>query len=346
MDEHERTMVFANRAMALIETFKLPVTPRIYEFCYAYATGEYPSLSHIFNDLLSRRARVDNETIEEIGARYVSPGGLEDQVYSVGVRVAHEVDRVLGALQTIITTMGASSGDFAQSTDSIEAARRRNALVAVVEKMMRSADVIDHEKRVLETQLDASNSEIHELREQLHHIRTAAMTDPLTELPNRKAFRRFLDEALIRTADRGGPLCLALCDIDGLKAFNDAWGLDRGDQVLRLVAMEMKHKVEKLGIVARATGPQFALLMPFSSVPAARTVSDQIRTAVMQREITIRSTNQKLGRVSISFGVASARPGDTADALIARAGLPQLGEVPRPQPRGLRGRSGAGRPDG
>lgn len=318
-DEHERTMVFANRAIALIKALKLPVTPRIYEFCYAYATGEYPSLSHIFNDLINSRAAVHQDEIEQIGARYVSPGGLEDQVYTVGMRVAHEVNNVLASLESIIATMDSCSGDFALAEDTIEAARRRNALAAVVQQMMQSADRIDSEKRVLETQLNASNCEIHELRDQLQNIRAAAMTDPLTELPNRKAFKRFLQEALVRTAERRGPLCLALGDLDGLKGFNEAWGLDRGDQVMRLVAGEMKQKVEKLGIVARSAGPQFAVMMPFSTIIAARTVLDQIRTAVMQREITIRSTNQKLGKVSISFGLVSSRPGDSADGLIARA---------------------------
>lgn len=318
-DEHDRTMVFADRAMVLIKAFKLPATPRIYEFCYAYATGEYPSLSHIFDGLLSRRAAVDKDEIEEIGARYVSPTGLDDQIYSVGLRVAHEVDRVLTSLGTVIAAMDACSPDFDLAEDRIEAARRRNALVTLVEQMMRSANTIDQETRILDTRLNASNCEIHELRDELQAIRTAAMTDPLTELPNRTACRGFLEEALVRTHERRGPLCLALGDLDGLTAFNDAWGLDRGDQVMRLVAAEMKQKVEKLGIVARAAGPQFAILMPFSTANAARTVLEQIRTAVMQREVKIRTTNENLGRVSISFGLANARPGDSADTLTARA---------------------------
>src|SRR6202008_4420094 len=46
----ERTALFTHRSMALIKPLKLPATPRIYEFCYAYATGEYPSLNAAIND--------------------------------------------------------------------------------------------------------------------------------------------------------------------------------------------------------------------------------------------------------------------------------------------------------
>ena len=48
--EHERSAVLAHRAMALIKALKLPADPRIYEFCYAYATGDYPSLNLVINE--------------------------------------------------------------------------------------------------------------------------------------------------------------------------------------------------------------------------------------------------------------------------------------------------------
>ncbi len=56
-------MVFADRAMNLIKALRLPVSPRIYELCYAYGTGEYPSLNLAINDLLNRRVAVGGDQI-------------------------------------------------------------------------------------------------------------------------------------------------------------------------------------------------------------------------------------------------------------------------------------------
>jgi diguanylate cyclase len=128
-----------------------------------------------------------------------------------------------------------------------------------------------------------------------------------------------LAKAIRKAAERGTSLCLAMGDIDGFTAFSETWGYDRGDQVLRLVAAEMKQKVAKAGTVVRSGGAQFAVILLGMSVNDAGAIAENVRRAVMKREVTIRSTGQKLGRVGISFGIASARGNDTGDSLAARA---------------------------
>ena len=115
--------------------------------------------------------------------------------------------------------------------------------------------------------------------------------------------------------------CLMLCDIDDFKKFNDAWGHLTGDQVLGLVAAELRHKIVNTGMVARLGGAQFAITLPGTQLEVARAVADQIRCAVMSRDITMRSTNQRLGRVSLSFGVAASHVNETPDMLQDRASL-------------------------
>src|SRR5258706_11995569 len=95
--EDDRSMVFAHRAMALIKALKVPATPRIYEFCYAYATGEYPSLNLVVNDLLTRRVAVGDATIKQIGAKYIPQSDNGERVDNVGLRVKQVINEVLGA---------------------------------------------------------------------------------------------------------------------------------------------------------------------------------------------------------------------------------------------------------
>jgi diguanylate cyclase len=318
-DERGRTAVFANRAIALIKALKLPASPRIYELCYAYGTGEYPSLNLVINDLLNRRVAVRGEQIEQIGARYLPSKDHHERFDKVGQHVNKVIGRVLGSLGNIIEDEQAFAADLAQSPERLTAAENRTVLVGEIRNMIQSASFIGEQQRSLEEKLSASIDEINDLRDQLQKIRSAAVTDPLTGLPNRISFERSLEKAIADTTGRNAPLCLALCDIDDFKKFNDAWGHLTGDQVLCLVASEVKHRVGKAGTVARLGGAQLACIMPDAVLDDVRARADQIRSTVMARDITIKSTNQRLGRVRVSVGVAAARPGDSPETLVFRA---------------------------
>jgi diguanylate cyclase len=115
------------------------------------------------------------------------------------------------------------------------------------------------------------------------------------------------------------PLSLLMFDIDHFKSFNDAYGHLTGDQVLRQVAMSLKHIVRAHDITARFGGEEFAVMLPTTTLRQALTIADQIRRAVMAKELKKKSTGKILGRVTISVGVSMLRPGDDTDALIERA---------------------------
>jgi diguanylate cyclase len=101
--------------------------------------------------------------------------------------------------------------------------------------------------------------------------------------------------------------------------FNDTWGHQTGDQVLRLVAMTLKSNIKGKDIAARYGGEEFAAVLPSTDLEGAVIVADNIRKAIQAKELLKRSTNEKLGRITASFGVALFRRGDTSASLIERA---------------------------
>src|SRR6202011_5642207 len=107
--------------------------------------------------------------------------------------------------------------------------------------------------------------------------------------------------------------------VDNFKAFNDKFGHLTGDQVLRLVAMSMEHNVKGRDIAARYGGEEFAIALPQTTLASAIAVADHIRRAVMNKELMKRSSGERLGRVTISIGVALLRPTDTPQSLLERA---------------------------
>lgn len=312
-------MAVADRAMDRIRTLKLPATPRTYEIWYAYSTGHYPTLNHAVDDMLARRGVVSGSTLDQLGTQYISRGGLVEQVDAVGSRVANQIGNVIAAIDTTLGTASACAQDFALVDDTLASARDRNALVAAVEKMASAAGNLQDDRRRMEGQLNASRLEISQLRQELTTIRSASLTDPLTGLVNRKSFAHALQKAMTAAAQRREPLSVIMADIDHFRQFNETFGHQTGDQVLRLVALEIRQAVTERAIVARYGGEEFAVILPNSKLDAAHALADHVRRAIMSRDIVSRSTGRNLGRFTVSFGIASMSEGDSPERLISRA---------------------------
>ncbi len=110
-----------------------------------------------------------------------------------------------------------------------------------------------------------------------------------------------------------------MCDVDHFKAVNDAYGHPIGDDVLRLIASTVKRLVRAQDTAARYGGEEFAVVLPDAPLAEATNIAKRICEAVADREIIIRSTGQRVGRVTISIGAALLAQGEGARGLIERA---------------------------
>src|SRR5437879_10755969 len=107
----------------------------------------------------------------------------------------------------------------------------------------------------------------HEILEVLEH---RSVTDPLTGLFNRYHFEATLKREAARCLRHRSPLSLLLLDVDGLKAVNDRWGHQRGDQMLARVAGAIRDSLRGCDTASRYGGDEFAVLRPDTDARAAR----------------------------------------------------------------------------
>ncbi|MCS6800478.1 MAG: PAS domain S-box protein [Chloroflexota bacterium] len=137
------------------------------------------------------------------------------------------------------------------------------------------------------------------LRERLRH---QSVRDPLTDLFN----RRYLEEALRleerRAARSARGLALMMLDIDHFKSFNDQFGHDAGDLVLREFGKLLRSQIRGGDIACRFGGEEFTLILPEISARDARTRAEHLRAAVAAMRLTFRG--QPLGALTCSIGVA------------------------------------------
>lgn len=317
-DEHERTMAFCEIALGQIRALRQPATPRNYEIWYAYATGYQPSLNQKINELLSQNGSLSESDIENVYDTYLAPTRLTDKINNVGSKVMGEIEQVMAMIDAAAGSASSYTESLAGMSEAIGASDR-DGLRAIVEGLVATAKEMEESNQKLEERLSASKLEINELQVNLEAVRTESLTDPLTQLANRKFFDTTLQEAIDFSRDNDEPLSLMMTDIDHFKKFNDTFGHLTGDQVLRLVAMSVKQNVKGQDTAARYGGEEFAVILPNTVLRSAITVADHIRRAVMTKELMKRSTGEHLGRVTISIGVAALQPGDTPASLIDRA---------------------------
>jgi diguanylate cyclase len=319
LDEHQRTLAFAEVALGQIKSLRQSAVPRNYEIWYVYATGYNAALNKIINETLARHGKLTEADLDQIYETYLSQLRATDRIDKVGARVISEIDEVM----TLITDALGMTTEFGKSLDGatadLVAARDRDGILTVVNALVKSTQDMRENNKILENRLIGSKQEVANLQQSLEAIRAETLTDPLTGLGNRKYFDRAIEDAVKSAVKNGEPLSLLMFDIDHFKSFNDNYGHLTGDQVLRLVAMSLKATIKGQDITARYGGEEFAVVLPNTALRQALTVADHIRRAVMSKELKKKSTGEILGRVTISVGVSMLQGGDDTDSLIERA---------------------------
>jgi len=168
--------------------------------------------------------------------------------------------------------------------------------------------------RSAEQALDAATGEARALRAKLDRARAEANHDVLTGLPNRRAFEAHYDE---RKA-AGGPMAIAICDIDHFKSINDSHGHSVGDRVLKAVAEVMRTECHS-HLVARLGGEEFVMLFSGIGTSEARDLVEQARQKLGSRNLRVRETDRPIGVVTFSAGITNCAEGESRETALGRA---------------------------
>ncbi|QFZ92361.2 sensor domain-containing diguanylate cyclase [Synechococcus elongatus] len=149
-------------------------------------------------------------------------------------------------------------------------------------------------------------------------LRQENLRDPLTGLFNRRYLQEFFEQELSRAKRNGDNIGILLLDIDHFKRFNDEFGHDAGDVVLKQVSRALLNQVRASDVVCRFGGEEIAILMPGANIEVSARKADQIRQAIA--ELVIDYRDQTLPPLTVSIGVtAFPDSGITGDALLKAA---------------------------
>jgi diguanylate cyclase len=314
----EREQGYARTALALMTECEVPATPENFELFYAYASGEAQALVQVMGAHIAARKPFTPEMLLDLRLRCLSSARNARAMDNFGADVGDVINSVLTKLesagrQTIAyqDTLSAASGALGGAAPG--------DLRLLVNSLITATREMEQRTKSLESELQQSSEQVRDLRTALDDVRKESLTDPLTGIANRKAF----DDAMRAVMAQGGgereAATLLLCDIDHFKKFNDSFGHQTGDQVLRLVANCLAENVKGRDTAARYGGEEFAVLLRGTGLADATRVAEQIRQTVESKKLVKKSTGEVLGSITISIGVAEFAANEAGEAVIRRA---------------------------
>ncbi len=287
---------------------QLDPTPDNYDLAWQYRAAVNARLVAAVRAELESTGAISPDAAERIFAESAGPVSA--------AALAAMADRMQAQVEEIARVAHASGADATEFADTLETQCRDGAPVDAIWVLARSMVA---RTRVAAAQLRRSTRELKSLRATLAEAQHCADTDPLTELSNRRAFKRLLEAALLTAQEGGTALALAFCDIDHFKALNDTHGHDTGDRVLRFVATLLTRHFKRPAIVGRFGGEEFVVMFPGLSATAAIDRVDQCRADLETRRLVSVRDERRLGKVTFSAGVAEAAPGEEVASLLGRA---------------------------
>lgn len=310
----------AERAIAGLKAAGLTASPRNIELWFQFSEGRNPALARDFHKVTQADGKILQGDADALYDAHVLKQGLSRDVIDLIQRFEDEMMKIADVVET---TGANASGNSEKlrflSTELKRSASGNPAIGALMDSVLSVAKSVREANERLEDQLAKSSDEVVTLRRNIENIQQEAMLDPLTGVKNRKTFDTEILRLMRDATDAGQPLALIMADVDHFKQFNDRWGHQTGDHVLRLVADVMNANIKGADVLARYGGEEFAIILPGTTLSNAVMLADRIRKAVESRRLKKRRTDEDLGVVTLSMGAALLRWNDNVDSFVERA---------------------------
>ena len=315
----EATRAHASSAMELMAEHDVPPNPKNFAVWYSYCTRQHPELDRAIDGILEKNEPLTTERSEEIYAAYFSADNTADAIRDA----SRKIQAALAQILEFVGEAGQETAHYGQVLEDfsgkLSGGPKIEDLRDLVDGVLGETRKMEECSRKVESHLRASTTEVVTLRQRIETVQQEALTDALTGIANRKSFDKSLRDAVREVEEKETQMCLLMTDIDHFKSFNDNWGHQLGDQVLKLVAKTLVECIKGRDIAARYGGEEFAVILPQTRLTHAVTVAENIRAALATKKVVKRATGEELGTITMSVGAALYRPGEPLGQLVQRA---------------------------
>lgn len=309
----------STKAITQMTTHQVLPTPENYHLWFTYAGNYDLGLRKIVDKLISDKTPINEVISEKLYRKFFSQDAEKKAIAQAGDGFKAEITKIMTILKDAGKDTSSHAGSLTSHIEKLSDFEGSEALKDIIKLVVQDMDNISEQTQKLEKQLEESTDKIDGLKSNLENARIEGRTDALTNIGNRKYFDEKL-LGLIETANENKEgFCLIISDIDFFKKFNDTFGHQIGDQVLKVVAHVLKTATSTAGTPYRYGGEEFVILVPNSSLDEATKLAHQIKLAISTKSIKNKNTGQDFGKITMSFGVAQFTKNEIPASIIQRA---------------------------
>lgn len=314
-EETREAAELLKQAVPLMVRHDIPPNPIHYALWYTYSQGKQPDLNRRLDKIVKDFDAFPPDSAVKLFRDFIIRGELEEARAG-----QQQVIELVDDIETDVSRSVVGSTVYQQSLEAGLAALHDpiiDDLPSVLNDLHQSTQMMHDQQEQFLYRLRAAQAEIHTLRLQLERAQMAATLDSLTQVFNRHAFTRLLEQAL---AENTAGLALIMLDIDHFKQFNDHFGHPLGDRVLQHVGQLLKDLLPQRALAARYGGEEFCVVLrDCHELASARAFAEMLRLKFQSLRVKVRRTDQVLDTITASFGIALAEPGDNLESLLTRA---------------------------
>ena len=315
----EQAAEYGNSALEMMKKNGIPANPDNFTVWFNYFSGHIPDLKRALDILIDNDQEFVETRNQEIYNKFFT---FETETLAIG-EAASNAEAELTRILEYLGLAGEGAAEYGKVLEAfsgeINDSGEPETIKTVITNALLATRDMERQNKSLEEKFNASSVEIGRLREDLENMRHEAMTDGLTGIANRKLFDAELRRCAIQAMENGELLSLFIIDIDYFKKFNDTFGHQIGDQVLKLLAQTLTSSIKGQDLAARFGGEEFCVILPGTGVDNAVKLAEIIRNKVGKKQVLNRKTGESMGQITVSVGVAEFSYGEPLSQLILRA---------------------------
>lgn len=315
----DQALGFAKQALDKMNEIGVPANPHNFTIWFHYFSGTYPDLKRTLDILLGNQQAFTETRNSEIFQKFFTLDQESATLHDATTRMESELARVMSTLDGAdedLSSLHVSLRDF---SDQIAKTDDKSEILTLTNRMNTHVAQILEGRSAVEDELKNSLREISELKDDLERMRREALTDGLTGIANRKLFDLELRKSSMNAMANGEELALLMLDVDHFDRFNEHYGHQVGDQVLKLVAVTISECIKGQDTAARYGGDEFSVILPRTNLENAQRLAEHICKRVSSKNVVNRSTGERLGKITMSVGVALFEYGEPVSQLLVRA---------------------------
>lgn len=244
---------------------------------------------------------INQDWLDAQAEREPENANREKEIEKIVTRLEGSISAFTATTRSARTAAADYNSELLQHVEQVHEADATGQMITSLADL---AKAMLERTRQVEEDMKRSEREAEKLRHSLAKAQREAEVDHLTGLPNRRAFEGLLETHYREAQKAIEPLCVAFCDIDHFKQVNDTHGHDTGDRVIQAIGQVLARISNENCHVARHGGEEFVMLFRGLNRREALEQLDRAREAMADRRFVNRTTDEPIGKITFSGGIA------------------------------------------